>query len=72
MRGLSSIASFAWKWSNGKKTILGLAMTTVGVALFWTPAAPAAKEIVSAGVTLALVGLTHRAAKKEGSDEGGN
>lgn len=68
MKHITSVAASAWNWSNGKKTAIGLVMTAVGVALFWTPAAPAAKEIVSAGVTLTLVGLTHKCAKKEAND----
>ena len=73
LKGLVAVGAKIWEGANGWKTVAGVAMTVGGVALCWTPAAPVAKEIVSAGVMLTVVGLTHKAAKKaEGGSDGGS
>jgi hypothetical protein len=49
--------------ANGKKFWIGVVATVAGVGSFWTPAAPVAKELVTAGLTLMGVGLIHKAQK---------
>lgn len=52
--------------SNGKKTYIGVGLTLLGIALFWTPAAPVATKVVEGGLILIGVGVVHKAMKKEG------
>ena len=52
--------------ADGKKTWAGLGLTLLGVALFWTAAAPVAPKIVEGGLVLTGVGVIHKAQKKTG------
>ena len=65
MKWLINALAKTGDWANGKKTILGLALTGVGIGMFFTPAAPAAKEVVVAGLTLTVGGAIHKAQKKK-------
>ena len=69
MKWLINALAKAGDMVNGKKTVLGLAFTAVGIGLFFTPAAVVAKEVVVAGLTLTVGGAIHKAQKKK---NGGN
>ena len=65
MKWLINALAKTGDWANGKKTLLGLVFTGVGIGLFFTPAAPVAKEVVVAGLTLTTAGAIHKAQKKK-------
>lgn len=56
-----------WNKINGKKTLTGVVITGIGIAMYNVPfLAPAADAVLYAGLTMLGIGGTHKLIKAKG------